>query len=111
MHELAITQSMVAAVADTVGPLRVVRVHLQIGALAGVVPDALRFCFEACVRDTALANASLEIDEVPARGRCKGCGAELAMSSLLDECACGGMEIEVLAGQELRIKDVEVEVQ
>jgi hydrogenase nickel incorporation protein HypA/HybF len=110
MHELAITQDMVAAVAETVGPARVARVRLQIGTLAGVVPEALRFCFDACSRGTTLEGATLEIDEIAARGRCRGCGAEMAMTSFVDVCACGGVEVEMLAGQELRIKDVEVEV-
>lgn len=35
VHELAITESMVAAVADSVGPARVARVRLQLGRLAG----------------------------------------------------------------------------
>jgi hydrogenase nickel incorporation protein HypA/HybF len=110
MHELAITQDMVAAVAETVGPAKVARVRLQIGRLAGVVPEALRFCFDACSRGTPLEGATLEIDEIAARGRCRRCGAEIAMSSFLDVCTCGGMEIELTAGQELRIKHVEVEV-
>ena len=111
MHELAITESMVAAVADSVGPARVARVRLQIGRLAGVVPDALRFCFEACTRGTALEGAALEIDEIPALGRCRRCGAEMTVTSFLDTCACGSLEIELVSGQELRIKHVEVEVQ
>src|SRR5262245_12175239 len=101
---------MVAAVAETVGPARVAKVRLQIGQLAGVVPEALRFCFDACARGTTLEGATLEIDEIAARGRCRRCGAELAMTTFLDPCPCGGTDIELLAGQELRIKDVEVEV-
>jgi hydrogenase nickel incorporation protein HypA/HybF len=110
MHELAITESMVAAVAEKVGPARVARVRLQVGRLAGVVPDALRFCFETCARGTTLEGAALEIDEIDARGRCRRCGTEIAMASFLEVCPCGGMEVEMLAGQELRIKNVEVEV-
>jgi hydrogenase nickel incorporation protein HypA/HybF len=110
VHELAITQDMVAAVAETVGPARVARVRLQIGSLAGVVPEALRFCFDACSRGTPLDGATLEIEEIAARGRCRHCGAELAMMTFLDPCTCGSTEVELVAGQELRIKHVEVEV-
>jgi hydrogenase nickel incorporation protein HypA/HybF len=111
VHELAITESMVAAVADSVGPARVARVRLQVGRLAGVVPHALRFCFDACTRGTVLEGAALEIEEIPARGRCRRCSAEMAMATFLDPCACGCLEVELVAGQELRIKNVEVEVQ
>jgi hydrogenase nickel incorporation protein HypA/HybF len=110
VHELAITQDMVAAVAETVGPARVARVRLQIGRLAGVVPEALRFCFDACSRGTTLEGATLEIDEIDAHGRCRRCDAEMAMTSSLDSCICGSTDVEMLTGEELRIKDVEVEV-
>jgi len=110
VHELAITESMVAAVAEQVGPARVARVCLQVGLLAGVVPHALQFCFDACTRGTSLEGAALEIDEIPARGRCRRCGAEIAMTTFLDACGCGCLEVDLLAGQELRIKHVEVEV-
>jgi len=111
MHELAITESMVAAVAEAVGVARVARVRLQVGRLAGVVPQALQFCFEACARGTTLEGAALQIDEIPARGRCRDCGAELTMNSFVDTCACGCIEVELMSGQELRITQVEVEVQ
>src|SRR5262249_43161695 len=110
MHELAITESMVATVAERVGETRVARLRLQVGTLAGVVPHALQFCFEVCARGTVLEGATLEIDEIPARGSCRQCGAEIAMASFLDLCTCGSAELDVLAGQELRIKHVEVEV-
>jgi hydrogenase nickel incorporation protein HypA/HybF len=111
MHELAITESMVAAVAERVGATRVARVRLQVGSLAGVVPHALRFCFEICARGTVLEGAALEIDEIAGRGSCRQCGAEIAMGSFLDACGCGSTDLAVLAGEELRIKHVEVQVQ
>jgi hydrogenase nickel incorporation protein HypA/HybF len=111
VHELAITESLVAAVADSVGSDRVARVRLQVGRLAGVVPEALQFCFETCARGTVLEGAALVIDVIPARGRCRQCAAEIAMTSFLDACACGSIEVDVLSGEELRIKNVEVEVQ
>jgi len=109
VHELAITESMVAAVAERVGEARVARVRLQIGQLAGIVPQALRFCFEAYTRGTPMEGAALEIDEIPARGRCPRCGTEVAMPGFLDDCACGSIEVDLIAGHELRIKHVEVE--
>ncbi|HEX3903383.1 MAG TPA: hydrogenase maturation nickel metallochaperone HypA [Polyangia bacterium] len=108
MHELAIVESVVTAVDERVGPARVTCVRLQIGQLAGVVPDALRFCFDLCTRGTALEGATLEIDEVDGHGRCRQCGGELAMTTFLDLCPCGSADLEVLTGNELRIKNVEV---
>jgi hydrogenase nickel incorporation protein HypA/HybF len=109
MHELAIVESIVAAVEERVAPARVSCVRLQIGRLAGVVPHAVRFCFDIAVRGTALEGAALEIDEIAGRGRCRRCGAEVAMASFLDFCPCGSAEIDLLAGQEMKVKEVEVQ--
>jgi len=45
VHELAITESIVAGVAERVDGRRVTRVVLEIGRLSGVVPEAVCFCF------------------------------------------------------------------
>jgi hydrogenase nickel incorporation protein HypA/HybF len=108
MHELALMESIVATVEEKVRPARVACVRLQIGRLAGAFPDALRFCFDVCARGTTLEGATLEIDEIEGRARCRRCDAEVVMASFLDLCRCGSAELEVLAGTELRIKEVEV---
>jgi len=109
MHELAITESMVAAVAEAVGVARVARVRLQVGRLAGVVPQALQFCFEACARGTTLEGAVLEIDETPGVARCRDCSSQVAMRAIYDLCSCGSANLEWLAGSELRVRAVEVD--
>ncbi len=108
MHELAITESIVAGVAEHVDGARVTRVVLEIGRLSGVVPDALRFCFDLCAAGTALAGARLDIIEVPGRARCRTCTAERDVADFLELCACGSADLQLLEGQELRIKTVEV---
>jgi hydrogenase nickel incorporation protein HypA/HybF len=108
VHELALMDGVVRAVAERVDGGRVTRVRLEVGRLAAVVPDAMRFCFEVCARGTALEAAALEIEEVPGRARCRSCGAELEVPDPLAFCACGGADLELLAGMELRIKEVEV---
>jgi hydrogenase nickel incorporation protein HypA/HybF len=65
MHELAITQSIVDAITDRVGDQRVIVVRLEIGTLAGVVPDSISFCFELLCEGTTLAGAELEIARPP----------------------------------------------
>jgi hydrogenase nickel incorporation protein HypA/HybF len=108
MHEMAITESVVAAVSERIGPERVARVVLEIGRLSGVVPDALRFCFEVCAKGTNLDGAALEIREIAGRAHCDACGADVALDSLAGVCACGSIELAIVAGRELRIKEVEV---
>jgi hydrogenase nickel incorporation protein HypA/HybF len=109
MHELALVGRVVAAVASRVRPARVARVRLQIGKLAGVLPETVEFCFAICTRGTALDGAALEINEVRGRGRCRHCGADVTMETFLDPCRCGSLEIDVVGGKELRIETVEVQ--
>jgi hydrogenase nickel incorporation protein HypA/HybF len=109
MHELALMERMVAAVEARVRPARVGRVRLQIGQLAGVLPETVEFCFALCARGTVLDGAHLEIDEVRGRGLCRRCGALFAMETVSDRCPCGSGEIDVTGGRELRIATLELQ--
>jgi hydrogenase nickel incorporation protein HypA/HybF len=108
VHELALMESVVAAVVERIGDARVTTVRLEIGRLAAVVPDAMRFCFDLCARGTSLEGATLEICEIAGRARCRACGGERDLESYADLCPCGAADLAVLAGEELRIKNVEV---
>ena len=110
MHDMSITQNIVEICEANAENRRVVAVTLQIGRLSGVVPDAVEFCFDACIRGTLLERARLIIEEIPGKGRCVTCGEEYPMDTLFTECrACGGFGAELLSGDELRVKELEVE--
>jgi hydrogenase nickel incorporation protein HypA/HybF len=106
VHELAITQSVVDAVTERTGTARVATVRVRVGRLAGVVPDAMRFCFELVTSGTPLDGAALEIDQPEGRGRCRSCGADLVLPDLILLCDCGSADVEVLAGRELAVASV-----
>ncbi|MEO7195758.1 MAG: hydrogenase maturation nickel metallochaperone HypA [Pseudonocardiaceae bacterium] len=108
MHEMAITQSVVQAVSDRMGDAQVRRICLEIGTLSGVAADSVRFCFEVITAGTTLEGASLEIVQPTGKARCRDCGAEFALTDLLVLCACGSANRELLAGEELKIREVEV---
>jgi hydrogenase nickel incorporation protein HypA/HybF len=108
MHELAITEQIVSGVSERVGDQRVTRVVLEIGRLSGVVPDAVRFCFDLCAEGTSLAGARLDIVQLSGRGRCRACGEEAEIDDPLALCGCGSADLDVRGGQELRIREVEV---
>jgi hydrogenase nickel incorporation protein HypA/HybF len=75
-----------------------------------VLPEAMQFAFECCARGTWMEGARLEIDEIGARGQCHACGRETELDAVVASCAaCGGVDVEVIAGGELRIREVEVE--
>jgi len=108
MHELAISEGIVESICEAVPEGKVLSVTIEIGQLTGVVPDAVHFCFDACTRGTRLEGARLDVVDVPGRGRCGSCQREQDMSELITRCACGNPFLEVLRGQELRIRSVEV---
>jgi hydrogenase nickel incorporation protein HypA/HybF len=108
---VSITQEIVATIAERLGDSRITVVRLEIGKLSGVVADAIRFCFDLVAEGTTVAGARLVIEEPPGRLRCRDCAAEYEAEWLAGLCpACGGVNAEVLSGDELRIKSVEVSV-
>ncbi len=108
MHELAITEQLVASAATHAQGRPVARVKLQIGQLSGVLADAVRFCFDACTSGTALEGASLEIEEPPGQLKCLDCGAVFRAPTLYESCACGSFRTTVEAGTELFLQEIEL---
>ena len=92
MHELALMESMVEAVEDRVGRPRVAVVRLEIGQLAGVAIDALRFCFDVCARGHALEGATLDIVEIAGAAGAAAATPSARCRSLVTPCACGSFE-------------------
>jgi hydrogenase nickel incorporation protein HypA/HybF len=108
MHELSIANAIVEACAERAAGSRVVRVRLEIGRLSGVLPDAVRFSFDVCARDTVVEGARLEIIETPGRAQCRDCGEEVALADLVRSCGCGCTDLRVVAGEELKVKEMEL---
>ena len=110
MHELSITQGIIEICAQHAGSRRVTSLDVEIGELSGVVPDAMEFCFEACSQGTLLEGARLNIIRIPAFGRCDECDYEGPVSSLFDSCTrCGGYRVVLAKGDEMRVREIEVE--
>ena len=110
MHELAITESVISAVSEKVGDRRVQRVTLAVGRLSGVVADSVHFYFDLCSEGTPLEGAKLEIIDIPGRACCRECGNEVELVDMIALCTCGSADLEILSGEELTIKEVEVAV-
>lgn len=109
MHELAVTESVIGAVAEKVGDRRVLRVSLAVGRLSGVVAESVYFYYDLCAEGTVLEGSKLEIIEIPGRARCRACGTEVELEDMIALCSCGSADLQILGGEELTIKEVEVE--
>jgi hydrogenase nickel incorporation protein HypA/HybF len=88
---------------------RVLAVRLEIGALACVEPEAMRFNFEVIARGTVAEGAALEISRVPARAWCSGCSREVPVERMFAPCPeCGAELWGATGGDEMRVKELEV---
>ncbi len=108
MHELSIANAIVESCAERASGSRVLRVRLEIGALSAVMADAVRFCFDVCAKDTPVEGATLEIREIAGRADCRACGGTVALESPIGRCACGSIDLRIVAGEELRVKEMEI---
>jgi hydrogenase nickel incorporation protein HypA/HybF len=109
MHELGITQNIVAIVIEHAKGSKVQRVVLEIGQLSAIMPDAISFCFDICTQGTILEGAKLEIIEIPGLARCRQCGAEIHLEKPFGICSCGSVQLNLITGEELKIKEIEIE--
>ncbi|MEM7727443.1 MAG: hydrogenase maturation nickel metallochaperone HypA [Cyanobacteria bacterium P01_A01_bin.45] len=109
MHELGITQNIVAIVTECAEGRKVQRVLLEIGKLSAIMPDAVRFCFDVISQNTVLEAAKLEIIETNGIAKCLRCENEFSVDKPFGKCSCGSNEINLIAGEELKIKEIEIE--
>jgi hydrogenase nickel incorporation protein HypA/HybF len=110
MHELSIAQSIVSIASRHAAGRPVRRVEVRVGHLRQVVPSALAFAFELLVSGTALEGAELALDPVPPAGLCRGCGSETQLERFPLSCgACGGLDLEITAGEELLVTALELD--
>ncbi|MCZ7635551.1 MAG: hydrogenase maturation nickel metallochaperone HypA [Verrucomicrobia bacterium] len=111
MHEASIMQEALAqaeAQARQHGCAAIHVLRLRVGALSGVVPEALEFAFEALKAGTLAAGATLEIERVEARAYCAHCRREFTLEDAVFPCPdCGGWESELRQGRELDLVRLE----
>ena len=113
MHELAIMQSALSLALDQArqaGAGRVHTIRLRIGALSGVMPDALEFAFEVLTPGTLAEGAELAIEHVPARFWCATCSHEFEATQMFAECPnCHHPSGKLRAGREMELTSLEVD--
>lgn len=113
MHELSIALSLVDLAREEAGRQggRVCALHLRIGALAGVVPEALLASYEMACFETPLEGSRLVIEEVPVIVFCPQCRAERPLDSVQSFCCpeCGTPTPQVEHGRELELVAMEIE--
>jgi hydrogenase nickel incorporation protein HypA/HybF len=113
MHELSLCEGILQLLEEQArsgGFRRVLRVRLEIGALSCVEPHAMEFCFEVVSRGTLAEGARLEMMRTPARAWCATCQQQVDIHQRFDPCPqCGDEWVAPTTGDELRVKELEVQ--
>jgi hydrogenase nickel incorporation protein HypA/HybF len=112
VHELSVCQALlrqVAKLAEGRGASVVESITIEVGPLCGVEPMLLASAFGILRAGGCAAQAALLIEETPVTIGCLNCGvqAQTAPSRLIC-AACGGFRIRIVAGDELRLRRVEL---
>jgi hydrogenase nickel incorporation protein HypA/HybF len=122
MHEFSIASEIwesVAKAARAHGGGRVLSLSLEVGALNLLAEEQLRFWIGLLAERDGSAGVEVQITYLPARLRCRDCGAE-GQASVPEGAdhflppalvcpACGSPNIEVTGGRELRVVRARIE--
>jgi hydrogenase nickel incorporation protein HypA/HybF len=104
VHEFSIAEALAGQVQRHAPPSGHVReVEIQVGALRGLEPDALRMCWEAVTHATPLEGTVLKIDLRPWSITCATCGRTWTSPVPFVACACGDPAPKPSAGDELAL--------
>jgi len=113
MHEMSLCESVLGILEQQAVEQhyhKVKTVWLEIGALSSVEPDAMRFCFAAVMQGSIADKARLEIVHVQGQAWCRQCSKNVVIEQRYDVCPiCGCFQLQVNDGEQMRIKELEVE--
>jgi hydrogenase nickel incorporation protein HypA/HybF len=115
LHELSIVQGIIETVAESseaAGARKINAVYLRVGALSGVVKDALLFSYDLATQDTFLAGSQLIVEELPVIVYCPACAKNVELPGVQSfRCPiCNTPSGIVKQGRELEVRSVEIEV-
>ncbi len=113
MHEQSIVESLLSLAlehAEKAKANKILKVCLVVGELSGVEEEAVEFYFSFLTANTIAAGARLFFTRVPAELRCRKCETVFVPERFDLHCpACKEQEVDIVAGRELYIDNIEVE--
>jgi hydrogenase nickel incorporation protein HypA/HybF len=113
MHELSVCQALIGQVEKVArenDARRVVAIVIAVGPLSGVEAGLLEHAYPIAAAGTVAEHATLTVETVPVRVRCRSCGAETGAQPNRLVCGdCGDWKVDVVAGEEMLLKRVEIE--
>ncbi|CUS02963.2 putative hydrogenase nickel incorporation protein HypA [Candidatus Promineifilum breve] len=111
MHELSVTESILEIAlrhGDAAGAATITDLFLVIGELATIVDESVQFYWDIVSQDTPAAGSLLHFRRIPGQLGCRACGHLFTPAAGLCCPVCGGIDIELLAGEEFYLEAIEV---
>lgn len=110
MHELGVVLEVIRIVeqfAEENQVEKIERVVLQIGELSSMIPKYIEAIYPAAIDQTMLEGTQLQIEVLPANGRCSQCGKVFRLMDQDGICPkCQSTDCEMLGGKEFYIKEI-----
>jgi len=110
VHELSICASIADIATRHAAGRPVGVINVRVGQLRQIVPDTLVYCWSLISEETPLAGSRIVVESVPARIRCRSCErtADLGDLPSFACAACGGIDVEIVAGEEFLVTSLEL---
>ncbi len=114
MHEFSLAVSLINVAEEAARAERAERIEaifVEIGALAGVVPEALEFAFGGAREGTMAADARLEVTYLPAIAYCASCHSEFELDNRFGIAVCPVCDTpsaDLRQGREMHVSHLEV---
>ena len=110
VHELSICSSIADIARRRADGRTIAVINVRVGQLRQIVPDTLIYCWSLISEETALAGSRIVVESVPARIRCRSCQhtADVGDLPVFACAACGGIDVEIVAGEEFLITSLEL---
>ena len=113
MHEMSIAMNLIDLAVQTARQNQAKKINsmiLELGSLAGVVQEALEFCFESACKGTMAEDAKLEIVTIEGQAQCDQCGHQFKCDQVAVPCPkCNEYVFNIQGGRELKLKSVNVD--
>ena len=120
MHELSMAQGILNAVLETAeanDAFKVIYMVIEIGKLAMLNPEQLKFMLGVLCKDTIAENAEIVIEDIDVEIKCYNCDFEgIADVDDSDHYApmilcpkCESHRVEVLNGRDVTVKNISIE--
>ena len=112
MHEISLMEQTLTIILETAHQENATKIHrlnMRVGAVSGVVPEALQFAFDVTTQGTIAAAAELNIELVPTLCHCTECNQNFAPIDLIYQCEhCGSLSNKIIQGKEIEIVSLEI---